>query len=106
MSHRAAQIAGMIRTLAATHALSVPPSVAGLTTVTDVRVSADLSYADIFVNALDRTDAAIRFLASKKQQMRRDLAGALKVHRVPQLRFHVDEDGQRGERIDRILQSL
>lgn len=96
----------MIRSLVATHALAIPPNVAGLTSVVHVVVSADLSYADIFVNSLDRTEAAVKFLAGKKSQMRRSLAEALKVHRVPQLRFHIDTEGQRGERIDRILESL
>ncbi len=106
MSHRAPQIAGIIRSLVATIALSIPPTVSGLVSIADVKVSTDLSYADIFVSAVDRSEAAVKFLASKKSRMRRELAVALKVHRVPVLRFHVDVEGQRGERIDRLLESL
>lgn len=106
MSHRAPQVAGIIRSLVATIALEVPPTVAGLTGIADVRVSTDLSYADIFVSSVDRTEAAVKFLASKKSRMRRELAEKLKTHRVPVLRFHVDIEGQRGERIDRLLSSL
>ena len=106
MSHRVPQIAGIIRTLVATISLSIPPTVAGLTSIAEVRVSADLSYADIFVSSVDRTEAAVKFLAAQKGRMRRELALQLRVHRVPQLRFHVDAEGQRGERIDRILGSL
>jgi ribosome-binding factor A len=106
LSHRAAQIAGVIRSFVARVALSIPPAVSGLVSVADVRVSADLSYADIFVSAVDRSDAAVEFLASRKGRMRRDLAEALKTHRVPALRFHVDVEGQKASRIDRLLESL
>lgn len=106
MSHRVPQIAGIIRSLVATIALSIPPTIAGLTSIAEVRVSTDLSFADIFVSSVDRTEAAVKFLASQKSKMRRELAEKLRVHRVPLLRFHVDIEGQKGERIDRILENL
>ena len=106
VSHRVPQIAGIIRSLVATIALSIPPTLAGLTSIADVKVSTDLSYADIFVSAVDRTEAAVKFLEAKSSRMRRELALALRVHRVPQFRFHIDIEGQRGERIDRLLELL
>ncbi len=106
MSHRAPQIAGIIRSLVAKIAIEVPPTVSGLVSVADVKVSTDLSYADIFVSAVDRSEAAVKFLASRKSRMRRELAAALQVHRVPLLRFHVDTEGQKVDRLDTLLRSI
>ena len=105
-SHRIAQISGIIRTVAATHALQTPPNMATVVSVTDVRVSADLSYADVSVSAITNVEGAIKFLASQKGAMRKELAAKLQSHRVPILRFNVDTEGQRASRIDTLLDSL
>ncbi len=106
MAHRVPQIAGIIRTVAATHAVRIPPDKAIAVSITDVKVSADLSYADIFVSALEHPEAAVKILTSGKGEMRKELAGRLQAHRIPMLRFHVDKEGEKASRIDRLLESL
>ncbi len=105
-SHRVAQVAGIIRTIAATHAVRIPPNIAVAVTVTEVKVSGDLSYADIFVNAIEHAEAAVKFLAARKGEMRKEIARKIQAYRAPLFRFHVDSEGQKASRIDELLQSL
>ncbi len=106
MAHRPAQISGMIRTLAAGYAIQIPPTTANIVSIADVKVSSDLSYADIFVSAITGAPAAVKFLASKKGAMRKTLAAQMRTHRVPILRFKVDTETARVTKLDEILESL
>ena len=106
MSHRAPQIAGIIRTLVATHALAIPPNLAKVVSVISVKVSADLSYADVYISALEGVEAAREFLSLRTSDFRRELASTLQLHRVPAFRFHVDTEGARANKLEKILDSL
>lgn len=78
-------------------------------TITDVRVSADLSHARVFVDVLgERGDASevIAALAASAGVVRSVLAGRVQMRRTPQLRFELDETMERAERIDRILDEI
>lgn len=75
-------------------------------TIVDVQLSQDLSYADIYVSAIAGVEDGIKYLASQKGSMRAELAASLRLHRIPILRFHRDDVGERGARIDRLLSSL
>jgi ribosome-binding factor A len=102
-SHRPLQIAGVIRQVVARFASQIPPSLAQVVTVVDVRLSEDFSYADIGLTAISGVEEATKYLPKKKGEMRSELAAKLRVHRIPQLRFSVDEDSLRGNRIDEIF---
>lgn len=106
VSYRIPQIAGIIRSLVASYTVQMPPDIATVVSITAVKVSADLSYADVSLTAMDNAQAAVKFLASMKGDMRRDLAKKLRSHRVPVLRFQLDREGERATRMDRLLQSL
>ena len=63
-------------------ALRIPPDVSLAPTITSVKVSADLSYADIFVTAMQKPEAAVRFLGGVKGEMRRELAKNQRKHGI------------------------
>ncbi len=106
LSHRPAQIAGMLRTIAARHAIEVPPNLATIVSIARVQVSGDLSYADVYVSAITGSEAAVKFLTHRKGEMRAELARHLQAHRAPLLRFHIDEEGERVTKLERVLESL
>ncbi|MFZ1946288.1 MAG: 30S ribosome-binding factor RbfA [bacterium] len=81
----------------------------GFVTLTGVRVSADLSYASVYVSVLGTAGDIKRNLAcldSAKSFIRSELGKRLSVKHVPELRFHHDDSGARGARIDSILKDL
>lgn len=104
-SYRPAKIAGIIRSLVASYGIQMPPDIATVVSITAVKVSADLSYADVSITAVEHAPAAVKFLASQKGKMRRALAAKLQSYRVPILRFQVDEEEERATRMDRLLET-
>jgi ribosome-binding factor A len=102
-SHRSLQIASIIRQVVARFASQIPPSLAQVVTVVDVRLSEDFSYADIGITAVSGLDEAIAYFPRKKGAIRAELAQKLRVHRIPQLRFLKDENTVRGNRIDELF---
>ncbi len=106
MSHRNAQLSGIIRSIVATQALKIQPQTAKVVSVVDVKLSKDLSYADIFISAVEGVDAAIQFLFRHKGEIRKHLLATIRVHKIPILRFHKDVAGERGNRIEELLRAL
>lgn len=103
MTHRPAMIASLIRSLVATETLKIPPPVAMAVSVTEVEVSSDLSHATIYIGALQNAPAAVKFLNKKKGALKHQIALELKIFKIPQLRFVIDERGERASRIDMLL---
>jgi ribosome-binding factor A len=84
------------------------PRVAGIT-ITDVKVDRELSYADIFVSAIEgseRADEVLQGLESASGFIRHKLAEQIELRSFPRLRFHWDPTPERAERIERIIASL
>ena len=96
----------MLRTIVARQTIEIPPNLATIVAIANVKVSADLSYADIFVTAITGAEAAVKFLTARKGRMRAELARSLQAHRSPILRFHIDEEGERVRKLERVLESL
>jgi len=81
----------------------------GFTTLTFVKVSADLQVARVYYTVLGDAQArksAARALDRASSFLRRQLAGRLRLRRAPELAFEYDESIARGERIERIIQEL
>ena len=84
------------------------PRVEGVT-VTEVRVSPDLRYADIYVTRLGDETAmqeALQGLDAASGYLKRELSRRLALRFMPELRFHLDVSWQRGERIERLLEEI
>lgn len=77
-----------------------------LATVTGVEVSPDMRYADVYVTAHGGTRRYAELLAgleSAKGRIRSALAGRVAMKYLPELRFHIDESVDAGQRIERAL---
>ncbi len=106
MSHRPLQIAGIIRSVVARHALTIQPNIATMVSITDVRLSTDFSYADISVTALSNVDAAVAALKRGSTQMREEVGKVVTMHKLPMLRFQRDDAIEKGEKIDQLLAQI
>ena len=76
-----------------------------IVSVSEVRVTADLRHATVFVKALGGGDdqAVVKALASHARYLRGEVARALATKYTPDLRFRADESYDAGARIDAIL---
>jgi len=71
--------------------------------VTDVNVDRELSYADIFVSALEgqsRSKEVLVGLESASGFIRRELARRVELRAFPRLRFHWDPTPENADRIE------
>jgi len=81
----------------------------GLVSVNEVRVSKDLSYADVYVSALDVDSEAARLslievLNKASGYFRSELAKRHKMRTTPKPRFHYDELMESGPRLESLIQ--
>lgn len=86
------------------------PRVPVFTSITDVTVSSDFNYADLYVSVLaqdkDEQVEAVEALNSAKGFLRKTLSQRLKLRVTPELRFHLDDSFDKGQRIDEILEKV
>jgi ribosome-binding factor A len=77
----------------------------GLVTITEAKVSPDLSCATIYFTVHDKEKVAETAKALKRASkfLRRQLARNIKLRRTPELKFYYDETLDQGERISRLL---
>jgi len=90
-------------------------SEAGLLTITHVRVSDDLGVARVQVAVMpfgggdiqdDQRAALLEGLNRAAPYLRRELGRSLQSKKIPELRFHFDETGERAEKVEAILAEL
>jgi ribosome-binding factor A len=81
----------------------------GMVTVSYLRVSADLSHAEVGISALgsesDR-EASLRTLVRAQGYVRRELARNIRLRRVPELSFKLDRGAEHSQKISQILETL
>lgn len=81
----------------------------GFVTVTDVRTSADLSHARVYVSVLgddERREASLQGLSSAHGYLQRRVARELHLKRTPTLAFHYDDTTDRALRVDALLDEI
>ncbi len=81
------------------------PRVEGVT-ITAVKVSPDLRYADVYFTKMGDEEgrrAALEGLSTAAGYLRRELAPRLDLRYMPELRFHIDTSWEQGARIDELL---
>lgn len=81
----------------------------GLTTVTDVEVTNDLSIAKVFISVYgEHRDNSPTFDKLKKRRrfVRRNLAGKIRLRHFPEIEFIWDSSFERGDRISRLLDEI
>lgn len=77
--------------------------------VTDVKVDRELSYANIYVSAIEgssRSEEILAGLEHAQGYIRRELAHRIDLRAFPNLRFHWDPTFERAEHIEKLLASL
>ncbi len=82
------------------------PRIAGLVTVTEVRVSPDMRHARIYVSVQGTEaehESTIAGLTAAAGFVRRELGQRLQLRRSPELHFVLDQSGPQGERIEQLL---
>ncbi|HKM14486.1 MAG TPA: 30S ribosome-binding factor RbfA [Marinospirillum sp.] len=86
------------------------PRLDAMITVSGVKVSKDLGYADIYVTVLgkeDKPEIIAENMAILKQAagfLRGRIGQNIKLRVVPQLRFHYDESVQRGQHLSSLIE--
>ena len=100
--HRSTKVAGLIGkelALLIQHYLQDPRL--GLVTISDVKVSRDLSFADVYFTVLpkDESNVAERVLIGAAGFLRRELSSRISLRIIPKLRFHYDNTGEIGARL-------
>lgn len=84
------------------------PRLAGIS-ITDVRVDRELSYADIYVSAVEgtsRSKEVLDGLESASGFIRKALSDRIQLRSFPRLRFHWDITPERADRIEQLLASI
>ena len=84
------------------------PRLHGLT-VTDVKIDRELEHADIYVSALgdeSREAEVMSALSSAEGFLRRELAGRIRLRKVPQVHFHWDPSLAHIQEVESILDNL
>ncbi|MBD3648164.1 MAG: 30S ribosome-binding factor RbfA [Pseudomonadales bacterium] len=77
----------------------------GMVTINEVKVSRDLSYADVYFTMFQSQDAgdSVEALNHASGFLRTQLSKVLNTRTTPRLRFHYDETINTGERISRAI---
>ena len=88
-------------------AIHDPVVEAHLITVPEVRMSADLRLATIYVMPLGGRDGkeVVEALERNKRYMRGEIARRVNLKFAPDIRFRIDERFEEAERIDRLLRT-
>jgi ribosome-binding factor A len=84
------------------------PRLAGVN-ITDVTVDRELSFAEVFVSAIEgsqRASEALEALQHAQGYLRSELAHRIGLRSFPRLRFHWDATAERAEKIESLLSSL
>ncbi len=85
------------------------PRVSPLIGVVKVDVSGDLSYATVYVSAIEGYEAtveSVKGLKSAAGYLRRELGNRMKLRKVPELRFVADDSIAKSAEIMNIIQSF
>lgn len=80
----------------------------GLPTISGVKVSKDLAYADVYItfmaiNEPDKVKQALAVLENASGMLRSLLSKSIKLRVMPRLRFHYDETIVEGPRISALI---
>jgi ribosome-binding factor A len=81
----------------------------GFVSVTDVELSPDLRHARIFVSVYGDADAkakTMEALASAAGFVRTELAHRIRLRRMPEVDFRLDESIEHGDRVNRLLRQV
>ena len=85
------------------------PRISELLSIVKVDVTNDLSYATVYVSAIEGYEATVQSVKALKGAsgyLRRELGAHLKLRKVPELRFIADDSIQHSAKISKIIESF
>ena len=85
------------------------PRVSKLLSIVKVDVSGDLSYATVYVSAIEGFEATVSSVKALKGAsgfLRSELGARLKLRKVPELRFVADDSIEQSANISKIIDSF
>lgn len=85
------------------------PRVSKLLSIVKLDVSGDMSYAKVYVSAIEgreKTVESVKALKNAAGYIRRELGSRLKLRKVPELRFVADDSIEISANISRIVNSF
>ncbi len=85
------------------------PRVSRLLSIVKVDVTNDLSYATVYVSAIEGYEATVQSVKALKGAagyLRHELGAHLKLRKVPELRFIADDSIQHSAHISKIIESF
>lgn len=89
--------------------LKDPRVSSSMLTVIRVDITNDLSYATVYVGAVEGVEAAkeaVKGLKNASGYIRKELGSRIKMRKVPELRFIADDSSERSANIARIIDSF
>ncbi|MBR2802085.1 MAG: 30S ribosome-binding factor RbfA [Erysipelotrichaceae bacterium] len=81
----------------------------GFVTVSEVKVSPDLSHAKVYVSFLgkeERNTAGLKVLNKARPYVRSLCAKRVRLRKMPELTFVLDDSLKQGERIEQLIQKI
>lgn len=81
----------------------------GLLTVTDVRMTADLKLAKVYVSILGTAevrDRSLKLLEERKPGIRQFLGSRIRLKFTPEIHFYLDDTMDRVERIENLIKQI
>ena len=85
------------------------PRVSKLLSIVKLDVSGDMSYAKVYVSAIEgreKTEESVKALKGAAGYIRRELGAKLKLRKVPELRFVADDSIEVSAQISRIVSNF
>lgn len=85
------------------------PRISSMTSITEVDVSNDLSYAKIYVSVLgdeEQKQDTLEGLNSAKGFVRKEISKNVKLRHTPQPRFLLDESIERGMELTKLIEKV
>lgn len=99
---RPAMIASVVREIIAPALRGCPPA-CGIVTITRVEVSQDASYATVYISALKEPKLALASLEERLREIQHQVGKKLQIRLTPRVRFRLDESGERGAKIEQLI---
>jgi len=79
----------------------------GFVTITDARITNDLSFAKVYITTLDNDrEKALNSLNKASGFIRTMLCDRVKIRKMPEIRFVYDESIEYGKKIDDIIERI
>lgn len=85
------------------------PRVSTLLTITDVKVSADLSYAKLYISSFEsdqKMNTAVEALNHAAGHIQKHISKELRMRETPKLRFYPDDSIERGFNVNEKIEKL